>query len=177
MSAIVISTARLNLRLMRLDDDAFVLRLVNQSSFINNIGDKGVRDLFSAREHIHSSYLNQYEKLGFGLWVVALKSNQQPIGVCGLVKRDALTSPDIGYAFLDEAAGNGYATEAGLAVMKYAKNQLGIKKIVAITATDNTASQRVLVKLGLEFKKQVYLPGYHGASCYFEECSHTLLNK
>ena len=60
-----LTTERLNFRAVCLEDAAFILKLVNQASFKTNIGDKGVTDLFSAQEHIHTSYLSQYEKLGF----------------------------------------------------------------------------------------------------------------
>ena len=163
-----LTTERLKFRRMCLDDAPFILELVTQASFITNIGDKGVTDLFSAQEHIHTSYLSQYEKLGFGLYLLVETSTEQPIGVCGLVKRDSFDFPDIGYALLERVAGKGYATEAAIAVLDYAKRELGIDKVLAITSPDNIASQRVLEKLGLTFQKQIYLPGYRGASCYYE---------
>lgn len=163
-----LTTERLNFRAVCLEDAAFILKLVNQASFKTNIGDKGVTDLFSAQEHIHTSYLSQYEKLGFGLYLLVEKSTAQPIGVCGLVKRDFFDFPDIGYALLETVAGKGYATEAAKAVLAYAKKELSIDKVLAITSPDNIGSQRVLEKLGLTFQKHVYLPGYRGASCLYE---------
>ena len=155
----VCETERLLLRLLSTDDAAFILRLVNEPSFLQNIGDKSVRNLEDAAQYILQWPMKSYEQNGFGLWLVALKDTLTPIGICGLIKREGLDDPDVGYAFLPEFWKQGYAIEAASATMLYSKEMLGINRIVAITAPDNLASIRVLNKLGLTFEKMVKLPG------------------
>ena len=111
----ICETERLILRQLEKDDAAFIFRLVNEPSFIENIGDKGVRKLDDAWQYILQGPMASYEKNGFGLWLVQLKDTLTPIGICGLIKRDGLDEPDIGYAFVPEFWSNGYALEAASA--------------------------------------------------------------
>src|SRR5205809_1402527 len=104
----ILETDRLQLRLLSVDDAEFILRLLNEPSFIQNIGDRGVRTLDDARAYITNGPIASYEKHGFGLLLVQLKTTGTPIGICGLLKRDALPEPDIGYALLPEFWSNGY---------------------------------------------------------------------
>ena len=108
-----------------------------------------------------------YAKNGFGLYLVALKDTLAPIGICGLIKRDGLDEPDIGYALLPEFWSNGYALEAASAMMTFAQETLGLNRIVAITSPDNQASIRVLNNLGLQFEKMILLPGASAESRLF----------
>ena len=98
-----------------------------------------------------------YSRLGFGLYLVALNGGGPPIGICGLIKRDSLEDVDIGFAFLPEYWGRGYAYEAASAVMAYGGNALRLKRIVAVTSVDNDSSARLLEKLGLRFEGMVKL--------------------
>jgi RimJ/RimL family protein N-acetyltransferase len=110
-----------------------------------------------ARDYTTSKLIASYEKFGFGMYLVILKDTGVPAGICGLIKRDGLEDVDIGYAFLPQYWSKGYATEAALAVKKYAKNTIGLKRLVAITDPENLGSIRVLEKIGLEFEKMVRL--------------------
>jgi RimJ/RimL family protein N-acetyltransferase len=138
-------------------DAAFVLELLNEPSFLRNIGDKGVRTLDDSRQYILDGPVDSYQRLGFGLWLVELKDSTVPIGICGLVKRDALTDVDIGYAFLPRFWSLGYAYESASAVMSYARDVLGLKRLLAVTNQDNAGSIKVLEKLGLKFERMVRL--------------------
>jgi RimJ/RimL family protein N-acetyltransferase len=155
----ICETSRLLLRQLQKDDAAFILQLLNEPSFLANIGDKGVRTLEDARQYILTGPQASYAAHGFGLSLVQLREDLTPIGMCGLLKRDGLDDPDLGYAFLPQFWSKGYAFEAASAVMTWAKNTLGLKRIVAITAPENHSSIRVLHKLGLKFEKMVQLPG------------------
>ena len=155
----ILSSARLQLREIEDSDAAFLLQLLNTRDFINNIGDRGVRTLDESRHYIESNIRASYRQHGMGLWVVEDRNSLAVLGLCGLLKRDTLQHPDVGYAFLPKFWSQGYAIEAASAVMIYGKETLGIKRIVAITAPDNDASIRVLNKLGLTFAKMVKLPG------------------
>src|SRR2546429_7874449 len=96
----VLDTKRLNLRWLDVDDADFIVELLNDPSFIRFIGDKGVRSLDDARNYILNGPVASYEQFGFGLYATDLKETHVPIGICGILKRDTLPHPDIGFAFL-----------------------------------------------------------------------------
>lgn len=153
----ILETERLILRQFSVDDADFILQLLNEPSFIQNIGDRGVRNLEDARSYITRVPIASYEQNGFGLYLVKLKESGEPIGMCGLIKRAELEDVDIGYAFLPKYWSRGYAVESALAVKEYAREVIGLKRLVAITDPENQASIRVLEKIGLKFEKMVRL--------------------
>jgi len=150
---IILETPRLLLRHFSSDDAEFVLRLLNEPSFLRFIGDKGVRNLDDARKYLANGPIASYERNGFGLYLVALQEEGTAIGMCGLIKRDGLPDPDIGFAFLPDYWSRGYAYEAAAAVMTYARETLALNRILAITSLDNEASGRLLEKIGLRFDR------------------------
>lgn len=133
---------------MGLEDAAFFLRLLNEPSWLENIGDRGVRTLADAEGYIRNNIRAAYQAHGFGLYAVQLRSVPLPIGLCGLVKRDFLPSPDLGFALLPEHCGHGYATEAARAVLKHAQLELRIERLYAIVRSGNQRSVRLLEQLG-----------------------------
>ena len=153
----VLETERLVLRKMVVDDAEFILKLLNEPSFLRYIGDKGVRDLDGARQYILNGPVSSYEQNGFGLYLVELKESGRPIGISGLVKRDTLPHADVGFAFLPAYWAKGYAVESAAAVMTYAREVLGLTRILAITSPDNEASGRLLGKIGLRFDRMIKL--------------------
>jgi RimJ/RimL family protein N-acetyltransferase len=153
----IIETDRLHLRLLSVDDAEFILRLLNEPSFIQNIGDRGVRNLDDAEAYIQKGPIASYERFGFGLWMVETRSDGTPIGICGLLKRDVLADVDIGYALLPEFWSQGYALESAAAVVSYAGEKLGLKRVVAVTNSDNESSIRLLEKMGFQFERMVRL--------------------
>jgi RimJ/RimL family protein N-acetyltransferase len=153
----VLQTDRLSLREISVDDAGFILRLVNEPSFIQNIGDKGVRTLDDARSYILNGPMASYEKHGFGLWLVEMQDSGISIGICGLLKRDTLEDVDIGYALVPEFWSNGYGMESALGVMSYASKDLGLRRIVAVTSADNQSSIRLLEKIGFHFERMIRL--------------------
>ena len=157
MTMKVLETERLILRRVTVEDSEFILELLNDPSWLRYIGDRGVRTLDEARDYISQTLIAMYERLGFGLYLTELKDESTPIGICGLIKRDALEDVDIGFAFLPEFRGKGYAYEAALAVMQYGKRTFGLKRLVAITSPDNYVSARLLEKLGFNFERTIKL--------------------
>src|SRR5712672_2366978 len=153
----IIETDRLKLRQLSLDDAEFVLRLLNEPSFIQNIGDRGVRTVDDARGYIVKGPITSYEQFGFGLWMVETKSPSAPIGICGLLKREVLEDVDIGYALLPEFWSQGYALESASAVMSYAREKLRATRVLAVVNADNQSSIRLLEKLGFQFERMVRL--------------------
>jgi RimJ/RimL family protein N-acetyltransferase len=153
----ILETERLILRQAFTEDASIILALLNEPSFIRNIGDRGVRTLDEAYDYILTRLIASYENNGFGMYLVLVKETGTLAGICGLVKRDGLDDVDIGYAFLPQHWLRGYATESALAVKEYAKNTIGLKRLVGITDPENHASVRVLEKIGLKFEKMVRL--------------------
>ena len=153
----ILETDRLRLRKLSTDYAEFILRLLNEPSFIQNIGDKGVRTIDEACSYILNGPVASYETFGIGLWLVETKVSGTPMGMCGLLKRDALEDVDIGYALVPEFWSRGYALESASAVLSYASKTLGLKRVVAITDPDNQSSIRLLDKMGFEFERMIRL--------------------
>ncbi|QBB69309.1 N-acetyltransferase [Pseudolysobacter antarcticus] len=163
----ILVTERLQLRELNTDDAEFIFELVNEPAWLQNIGDKGVRNLIDAQQYITNGPQASYAKFGFGLYLVALRNSDVAVGICGLVKRETLADVDIGFAFLSRFWGNGYAVEAATAVLAHGRGVIGLPRVVAITAPDNLGSKRVLEKIGLRFDKMILLPGYTTESRFF----------
>lgn len=151
----VLETQRLFLRHFMPEDAPFILELLNDPGFIENIADRGVRTIPDAEGYILNGPAASYAKNGFGLYAVVLKATAQPIGMCGLIKRDTWDEVDVGYALLARFAGQGYATEAARGALGYGLGPLGLKRIVAVISPDNLASAHVLEKIGMKFEKVI----------------------
>ena len=149
---IVLETERLFLRGLNVADAPFILALLNEPSFLRYIGDKKVRTLADAEQYILNGPVASYERHGFGLCAVELKETHTPIGMCGLLKREELPDPDIGFAFLPDFWSKGFAFEAAAAVMNDARERLQLERILAITNQDNESSIKLLQKLGLQIE-------------------------
>jgi RimJ/RimL family protein N-acetyltransferase len=153
----ILETERLVLRELGDNDAPFILQLVNEPSWVRFIGDKGIKTVEAARGYIQKGPVEMYARFGFGLWLVELKEERVPIGICGLIKRESLDDIDIGFAFLPAYWRRGYAFESASATMSYGKNKFGLKRLVAVMAPDNNASDRLLGKLGFRFERMVQL--------------------
>jgi ribosomal-protein-alanine N-acetyltransferase len=154
-----IDTGRLLLREFTADDAAFVLRLVNEPAFLRYIGDRGVRTLDDARRYIADGPVASYALHGHGLMRVVRKDDGVEVGMCGVLRRDTLPEPDIGFSFFPEYWSQGYALESARAVMRHARETLGLGRILAITTVDNEPSMRLLGKLGFRPEGIVNLGG------------------
>ena len=152
-----LETERLSLQHLNAGDAEFLIELLNDPSFIRNIGDRGVRTMQDAHAYVQNGPAASYAKNGFGLDLVILKDTGEPIGICGLIKRPTLDDVDIGYAYLPRYWSKGYAVEAASAVKQYAQDVIGLKRIVAIVDPLNLGSIRVLEKIGFTFEKMIKL--------------------
>ena len=162
----ILATERLNLRTVEPGDSAFYLALVNDPAFVEHIGDRGIRTLADAHEALLSGPIAMQDERGHSLYVVELKEGGAAIGMCGLIKRASLDSPDLGYAFLPAWRGQGYAHEAGVAVLAFAPG-LGFRRVLAITSPNNIASNFLLRKMGMRFEHFLHLaPGDAGSNLY-----------
>jgi RimJ/RimL family protein N-acetyltransferase len=153
--AIELLTERLVLRPLEHDDAEFILDLLNQPSWMQYIGDRNVHSIADAIGYIENGPMAMYRKYGFGLLLVTLKNEKTPLGLCGLLQRDNLPFPDIGFAFHPQAWGKGYALEAAAACVGFASGQLGLSELLAITMPSNTASIRLLKAIGMQYEKDV----------------------
>lgn len=162
-----IETARLILRELDTRDAPFVVALVNDPDWLRHIGDRNVRTRADAEAFIADRLMAHYRERGFGFWLVVSKADGAAMGLCGLIKRDGLDDVDIGYAFLPAYRGMGIAFEAAGAAVAYARDRLGLKRLVAITGQDNAASARLLERLGLRFEGLKQIKPYGGEQRLF----------
>jgi len=151
----VLDTERLFLRRLTVDDAEFILTLLNEPSFLRYIGDKKVRNLDDARQYIVNGPVASYERHGFGLCLAELRDSHTPVGMCGLLKRDELPDPDIGFALLPDFWNKGFAFEAASAVLQDARERLKLPRVLAITSEDNEASINLLQRLGFVFQRVI----------------------
>lgn len=148
-----LETGRLSLRRFEIDDAPCVVELLNQPSFIRNIGDRGVRNDADARRYLRDGPMAMYDKFGFGLWRASRRADGAFVGMCGLLKRDILPDVDVGYAFLPEHWGQGYASEVAGACLELGARRFGLKRIIGVVSEHNVASIRVLEKIGMRFDR------------------------
>jgi RimJ/RimL family protein N-acetyltransferase len=153
----VAETERLRVRWLNAGDSAFILELVNEPSWVRYIGEKGVKTLRDAICYIENGPVAMYKRVGFGLYAVELKELGEPIGICGLIKREGLKDVDLGFAFLPRFWRKGYAFESAAGVMCYGRKVLGLVRIVAILSQDNHRSRKLLEKLGFHSEGTVKL--------------------
>lgn len=162
----IVRTARLRLRLVDTSDAPVYLALLNDPAFIRYIGDRGVRTLEAAVKSIEEGPVAMQRNRGHSLYLVEQLGSGAPIGLSGLIKRDVLEDVDIGYAFLPDYRGQGYAFEAAQAVAGHAR-RLGILRLAAIASPGNAASIGLLLKLGMRFERFAELvPGQPGVNVY-----------
>ena len=153
-----LQTLRLTLRPLSPDDAPFILQLLNEPSYLRYIGDKNVRTLSDAAHYIATGPVATYAKHNFGLLQVQLNdATKTPIGISGVLQRDTLPAPDLGFAFLPAYWHKGYAHEAATAVLHDARTRLHLPRLLAITNTDNHASIQLLQKLGFLFDRVIHL--------------------
>lgn len=161
------ASSRLRFRLPSRDDAAFYLKLMNEPDYRHFIADLGLRSEEDAIGYIEDKSLARFATFGVGLWVVEEKRTGTPIGVCGLVIRPELDHPDLGYGFLEDFRGKGYAREAARAVVDFAQTVLGLECLCAITHPDNHASDKLLKKLDFAREGQKDLKEIGSTSDYY----------
>lgn len=152
-----LETDRLIVRPITVDDAPFILTLLNEPSFLRYIGDKQVRTVEDARQYILNGPVASYERHDFGLCLMELRESNTPVGMCGILKREELPDPDIGFALVPDFWNKGLAFEAATAVLNDARERLKLERILAITSLDNDASINLLQRLGFKFERVIEL--------------------
>lgn len=164
----ILHTSRLTLRWMDPRRDArFILKLLNDPDWIRNIGQRHVHTVRDARRWINERLVNNYGRQGFGFWAAERREDGVVVGMCGLVKRDALEHVDVGYALLPRFRGHGYAREAAQACLDYARDVLGLDEVWAFTDPANEPSARVLTGIGMVDRGRRRFDGPWGESRLF----------
>ncbi|RPI13637.1 MAG: N-acetyltransferase [Lysobacterales bacterium] len=165
----LVQTGRLELRHAGAEDAPFVLELLNEPSFVANIGDRGVRTVAQARDYVAERMAASYAAHGYGMYVVEHRGTRRSMGLCGLVRRPFLEAPDIGFAFLPAYWSQGYAEESARAVMEWAPT-FGLTRVLGVVLPTNEPSVRLLRKLGLEYERDVVMPE-SGDTCALYACA------
>lgn len=161
----VIETERLALRWLEASDAGFMLELMNDPGWLRYIGDRGIRSVADARKYIEDGPREMYARLGVGLYMVELREGGAALGICGLVQRDWLEDVDLGFAFLPQFRGKGYAYEAAAATLDFGRSTLHLRRIAAIVAPENRDSMRLLEKLGFRLERMATPPLETRAVC------------
>ncbi len=144
----ILETARIIIEEADLRDSAFILELLNTPGWLEFIGNSTVKTDEDAINYIKTRLVQSYQKNGFGLYKMTHSSTNEAIGLCGLIKRDFLEDLDLGFAILPAYSRKGYTYEASKAIVYHAFTQLNLPKLLAFTSLHNTASQKLLLKLG-----------------------------
>jgi [ribosomal protein S5]-alanine N-acetyltransferase len=146
-----VATDRLLIYPLTPDDDLFIFRLVNTDTWIRFIGNRNIASQSGANAYIQKILDNK----NISYRVVKLKGSQERMGIITFIKRDYLEHNDIGFAFLPEFSGKGYAYEATHAVLHKLLLNQDLSQILAVTMPENIASIKLLKKLGLDFEKEM----------------------
>lgn len=161
-------TERLILKPVSLEDTGFFLELYNMPKFIKYIGDRNIRTKEDAKRYIETRFFPHLEKLGFGNYVVILKEENKKIGAVGIFQREGIEIPDIGFSFFEDYEGKGFAYESASKLKEVAKTVFNTEKLSAMTTKENLSSQKLIEKLGLKFRKYVFLPDDPEELMYYE---------
>ena len=152
------ATERLYLRPVAFEDDAFIFEVLNTPKFKKFVGDRQLRTVADARNYIKTKMHPQLERLGYSSYTVIRKEDGVKLGICGLYDREGLEGIDIGFSFLPQYEGQGYAFEAANCIKEAAFHDFGIKTLKAITVKENLSSQKLIEKLGLKSLGTTTLP-------------------
>lgn len=164
----ILETDRLWLKPVSTSNAAFVLEMYNSPKFIQFIGDRNIRTVEDAENYITEKFLPQWEKLGYGNFVIERKEDGKTIGAVGIFQREGLDVGDIGFSFLPEFQGKGYGFEAASKLLEKAFADFGLTKVSAITTEENEVSRKLILKLGLKYFKKIRLPEEQVDLLYFE---------
>ena len=154
-----LTTQRLELRWLTLDDTPLLLAIWNDPAFVRHVADRGIRTLQQARAAVEAGPLRLYAEYGYGPFRIRRRADGEDMGICGLFRRDVLDDPDIGFAILPDYCGQGYGFEASVAVLEHARDVLELPRVTAIVSPHNAASIGLLEKLGMRYERPIRMPG------------------
>jgi RimJ/RimL family protein N-acetyltransferase len=156
----MLETPRLQLREFTMDDLDELTALRSDSSVMKYIGEQ-TREKVTERLRF---YISSYGPNGFGVWGVMLKGETKLIGWCGLMYLEETPEVEVGYGIAMDYWGQGLMSEAAAACLNYGFNEIGLERIVAVALPENTASRRIMEKLGMKYEKNVR---HYGFDCVY----------
>ena len=157
-----IETPNLLLRPFTLDDAAAYWPLVSLTDVLRYTGEEPKTSLEEVRQVLLTRPLADYQVHGYGRMACIEKSSGRLVGFSGLKFLTDLQEVDVGYRFLPECWGKGYATESGRALMAQGRAEFGIERIIGLVQPANGASSRVQEKLGLVYERTFDPADGHG---------------
>lgn len=143
-----LETERLRLRLFT-HDDLPVMFTLNSDPDVTKYADTPAKDMQEVRKRLEQGPLADYEKYGYGRFAVELKETGELIGFCGIKYLPEIDLNEVGYRYLKEYWGRGIGTEAARVCVDFARDDLGLEKLVALIIPENIGSIRVAEKLGM----------------------------
>jgi [ribosomal protein S5]-alanine N-acetyltransferase len=149
---------RIELKATSIDDAEFLFELMNTPKWLKFIGYRNVDSVSDAKAYIQKNYVTQQERLGFSTYTVILKADHTKLGVVGLYNREGVDGIDLGFAFLEQFEGKGYAYEAAQLLIDKAFQEFELTALKAITDENNLGSQKLLEKLGFKRIRKTRLP-------------------
>ena len=151
-------TKRLIIQPISIEDADFILELLNSPKWKKYIGDRNINSTEEAQQYISERMLPNLEKYGYSNNAVIRKEDNVKLGTCGLYKRDGLEVVDIGFAFLPQHEGKGYAYEAANKLTEAAHSDFNISELSGYTLEENTSSRKLLEKLGFSLIGKTFIP-------------------
>ena len=115
-------------------------------------------------------YISCYEKYGFGMCVMIWRPTGEIIGSAGIQPLYGTDDIEVGYSMIKDFWGRGIGTEAARGWLTFGFTDAGLEKIVAVAHLENTASRRIMEKLGMTYKKTEY---HYNADCAFYSITRT----
>ena len=149
---IIAETNRLLLRELNPEDSEHFYNLNLNPNVIKYTGNSAFKNIQEARLFLEN--YDDYNRNGYGRWAAINKENNEFIGWCGLKYDEELDETDIGFRFFEHHWNKGYATESAIACLDYGFKILNLETIIGRAMVENTASIKVLEKIGLQFVKE-----------------------
>src|SRR3977135_2201005 len=154
---VILETDRLLLREYVEDDAQAFFDLNSDPEVLRFVPDKALLNVEQARQILVDHPIADYRKHGFGRGACILKSTGEQIGFAGLKYLEELGEVDVAYRLMPSHWGQGLATEAALASVRYGFAELGLRRIIGLVMPENIASVRVLEKAGLQYVETISL--------------------
>jgi len=166
MNSYILKTPRLTLRNFAREDAESMFQLNADPEVIRYTGDEP----FVSCEEVLKFILNydRYIRYGYGRWTMIHGETLEYLGWCGLNYNEDSKETDLGFRLMKKFWGNGYASEAAKECLNYGFNHLGLRKIIGRALVENTASIRVLTKLGMKFEKEFEAHGSKGQQYFIK---------
>ena len=157
---IILETDRLLLREFVEEDAEAFFKLNSDPEVFRFVPDKRLLNVEQARQILIDHPIADYRKYGFGRGACILKSTGEQIGFAGLKYLEELGEVDVAYRLLPKYWGQGFATEAAFASVRFGFADLDLKRILGLVMPENIASVQVLEKTGLRYVEELSLWGH-----------------